>query len=346
MKEIAIIIPAYKPHEKIMTDFLSELTKKFTKIVIVDDGSGEEYRSFFENLKKKGFTVLRHNVNLGKGRALKTAFNYCLNEYDDIVGTVTADCDGQHSVKDIINCAKKLKDEPSKLVIGARNFNEDQVPFKSRYGNKITRSVLALFVGIKITDTQTGLRAFGINTMKEFLNTKGERYEYETNMLIECKEKDIQIAEVPISTIYINNNELSHFNPIKDSIMIYKLFVKYIVSALSSFLVDILLFALLVHLLPDIHTGVITSIVVATVIARVISSLYNYGVNSKLVFKNKGASSIVKYYVLVLAQMFVSAFVVSELFKLTNMNSTFIKVLVDLIIFVINFFIQREWVFK
>lgn len=346
MKEIAIIIPAYKPHEQIMTDFLSELTKKFTKVVIVDDGSGEEYRSFFENLKNKGFTVLRHNVNLGKGRALKTAFNYCLNEYSDIVGTVTADCDGQHSVEDIIKCAKKLKDDPSKLVIGARNFNEDQVPFKSRYGNKITRSVLALFVGIKITDTQTGLRAFGINTMKEFLNTKGERYEYETNMLIECKEKDIQIAEVPISTIYINNNELSHFNPIKDSIMIYKLFVKYIVSALSSFLVDILLFALLVHLLPDIHTGVITSIVVATVIARVISSLYNYGVNSKLVFKNKGATSIVKYYILVIIQMFVSAFVVSELFKLTNMNSTFIKVLVDLIIFVINFFIQREWVFK
>lgn len=346
MNDFVVIIPAYKPHEKIMSDFLKELKKSFKNIVIVDDGSGESFRKFFKKIENDGFIVLRHHINYGKGRAIKTAFNYCLNEYPNMVGTITADCDGQHSVEDIIKCALELKKDPSKLVIGTRNFDEAQVPFKSRYGNKITRGMFSTFIGIKITDTQSGLRAFGCENMKKFLTVAGERYEYETNMLIKCKEEDIKIAEVIISTIYINNNELSHFNPIKDSIMIYKLFIKYIISALSSFLVDILLFSLFVKMLPDIKLGIITPIVIATIIARIISSLYNYYINSKIVFKNKKKSSIIKYYILVIIQMLISAFLVSELFNLLNMNSTLLKVIVDTFIFIANFFIQREWVFK
>lgn len=246
MEDIIVIIPAYKPNEKIMLEFMDKLQKECSNIIIVDDGSGEEYKTFFKNFEEKGIPVLKHNVNLGKGRAMKTAFNYCLNHYENIIGTITADCDGQHSIKDIKKCAKALEKNPDKLILGTRNFDEKQVPFKSRYGNKLTRTMFSLFVGIKITDTQSGLRGFGYKTMQEFLNVAGERYEYETNMLIACKEKQIDIEEVPIETIYINKNETSHFNPVKDSILIYKLFLKYIFSALSSFAIDILL--LLLHL--------------------------------------------------------------------------------------------------
>lgn len=252
MEEIVVVIPAYKPEEKIMQEFMSKLQNEFKNIVILDDGSGEEYNDFFKSYEDKGFTVLRHFVNLGKGRAIKNAFNYILNTYPDVVGCVTADCDGQHSVADIKKCAKALQKNPDKLIIGARNFDLEQVPFKSRYGNKITRTMFSAFVGIKITDTQTGLRAFGRNTMASFLGITGERYEYETNMLIACKEKDILIEEVSIKTIYINQNETSHFHPIRDSFLIYKLFFKYIIVSVSSFLFDILLFTILLKLLPEI----------------------------------------------------------------------------------------------
>ena len=232
MDDIVIIIPSYKPEREIMMEFIGKVKSNFKNIVVVDDGSGKEYRDFFDNLQNEGIVVLRHYINFGKGRGIKTAFNYVLNNYPDILGVVTADCDGQHYIEDIIKCAEKLKENPEKLVIGYRNFDEKQVPFRSRFGNKITRAVFNTFVGIKITDTQSGLRAFGKNTMETFLRTAGERYEYETNMLIDCKEKDIEIAEVPISTVYIKNNSGSHFNPIKDSIIIYKLFAKYIISSL------------------------------------------------------------------------------------------------------------------
>ena len=346
MDDIVIIIPSYKPETEIMMEFIKKVKNNFKNIVVVDDGSGKEYRDFFDNLQNQGIVVLRHYINFGKGRGIKTAFNYVLNNYPNILGVVTADCDGQHYIEDIIKCAEKLKENPEKLVIGYRNFDEKQVPFRSRFGNKITRGVFNTFVGIKITDTQSGLRAFGKNTMETFLRTAGERYEYETNMLIDCKEKDIEIAEVPISTVYIKNNSGSHFNPIKDSIIIYKLFAKYIISSLSSFIVDILLFTLFVSLLPKINLKGITEIVIATILARIISATYNFIINSKVVFKNQNKNSKIKYFILCILQMFISAFAVSALFDLIHINSTLIKVIVDTVIFIINFVIQREWVFK
>lgn len=345
MEDIIIIIPSYKPDKEIMMGFIKEVKEKFKRIIVVDDGSGKEYQHFFKEIENQGIVLLKHYENLGKGRAIKTGFNYALNEYEDIVGVVTADCDGQHHIEDIIKCANKLKENPAKLVIGSRNFNESQVPLRSKFGNKLTIAILGAFVGLKVTDTQSGLRAFGKETMKRFLNVAGERYEYETNMLIDCKEGNIEIEEVPISTIYIRDNSLSHFNPIKDSIIIYKIFIKYIIASLSSFILDILLFTLLIKIFPSFKIGIITEIVVVTIIARILSSIYNFFVNAKMVFNNANRTSIIKYFILVVLQMLISAFMVSEIFLFTHISSTVIKVIVDAIIFIINFIIQREWVF-
>ena len=347
-KDIVIIVPSYKPDKEIMMEFIKELKKTYEKIVVVNDGSGDEFDSFFKEIELLDIKVLKHSVNLGKGRAIKTAFNFILNEYKDVIGTITADCDGQHYVEDIKKIEEKLRENPNKLIIGCRKFDEKQVPWKSKAGNKITRTVFLMFVGIKISDTQTGLRGFGIETMKKFISILGERYEYETNMLIECKEKEVEIEEVKIQTVYIRNNSLSHFDALRDSWKIYKLFMKYILSSLGSFVVDIILFSIFVKILPDIQwlKGVITTIVIATIIARVISSLFNFAINSKIVFKHSTKSSIIKYFILVIIQMLISAFVVSKLFKILGISSTLIKIIVDVIIFIVNFVIQREWIFK
>ncbi|MCQ2244461.1 MAG: bifunctional glycosyltransferase family 2/GtrA family protein [Bacteroidaceae bacterium] len=345
-KDVVIVIPAYQPNEQIMAEFMAEVKENFEHIVIVDDGSGEEQAPFFQRMKEEGFDLLIHNVNQGKGRALKTAINHVLNNYPDAIGMVAADCDGQHCVKDILKVVARLKEKPETLVIGCRDFDKENVPLRSQFGNKMTRSVFSSFVGLNITDTQSGLRAFGRNVMKAFMKVAGERYEYETNMLIACKEKDINIEEVTISTIYIDNNATSHFNPIKDSIIIYKLFLKFILSAFSSFLLDITLFTIFVAVLPDINCGVLTKIVLATVMARTISSIYNYCMNSKVVFKKVTKSSILKYYTVVVAIMFTSGICVSTLYNLLGINATVLKIFVDSVIFFIDFCVQREWVFK
>ena len=341
MEDVVILIPAYKPEKEIMVAFLDELTKKFKNIVIVNDGSGAEFDDFFVSLKNKGLDVVAHEVNKGKGRAIKTGFEYILNKYNNALGTITADCDGQHTVEDIIKCAEELRKHPEDLIVGCRDFNQEDVPPRSKFGNKLTRTIFKIFIGINITDTQSGLRAFGKNLMNLFLKTDGERYEYETNMLIECKTYDIKIQEVTIKTVYINKNEGSHFNPIKDSLKIYKLFFKYIISAVSSFLLDILLFTLFVNIIK-----IDQKIIVATILARIISAIYNFVINSKLVFKKGSKSSIIKYIILSIIQMLISGYAVTYIVKFININATVIKIVVDTIIFLVNFVIQREWVFK
>lgn len=345
MDKVVVLIPALDPNSNFV-DFIVELKTKFKNIVVVNDGSQEKNQFVFDRISQNDVIVLNHFVNLGKGRALKYGINYILNNIKDCKVIVTADSDGQHSVDDIEKCSNAALKSPYKLILGVRDFNKDNVPKKSSFGNKLTRTIFKLFVGLNITDTQTGLRAFGVENAKTFLSIPGERFEYETNMLITTKERNIKIEEININTIYLNDNSGTHFNPIKDSINIYKIFIKYIFSALSSFVIDILLFTLLYKYLQTIFGN--EAILISTIIARIISSLYNYLLNAKVVF-NKLANKItlIKYYILVVIQMCVSAIMV-YLFKniLDFMDVTIIKVIVDVIIFLVNFYIQREWVFK
>ena len=341
MKDIFVIVPTLNPNIDIFAPFLEKLQKKCKNILVYDDGCREEYKSFFSGLEKKGIIVLHHYVNLGKGRAMKDAFNYILNEYPNIKGVVTADSDGQHSVDDIVKCGKAVIEHPDSLVLGCRDFDSKNVPARNKFGNKTTRNVLKLFVGLKVTDTQTGLRGLSREVMAKFMTTAGDRFEYETNQLIDTLSKDVPIYEIPIETIYVNGNTESHFNPVKDSIAIYKVFIKYIFASVSSFVIDIALFALFNKLLKGTY-----SIFCATVIARIISSVYNYCMNANMVFKNKNKSSFIKYALLVIIQMIISGLSVTYLAKIfKGINTVVIKLVVDIIIFIVNFVIQREFIF-
>lgn len=342
-KEAVILIPCYNPDEKIMDNFIKELGKKYQNIVLIDDGCSKEHEAYFKKLEKK-YPIVKHYKNYGKGRGIKNGLNFILNNYPDCKAIITADCDGQHSIKDITKIYEETVNNPNSLILGTRNFESENVPFKSRYGNKITRNIFKIFVGLTISDTQTGLRGMSQKVAEAMLSISGERYEYETNVLIACKTEDIPIVEVPIKTIYIEENRTSHFNPIKDSIMIYKLFIKYIIVALSSFFIDIFLFSL--FLIAYNKLGILYPIIAATVTARTLSSAYNYFINAKLVFKKMNKWSIVKYFILVFVQMWVSAFAVSWICKVIPLNPVALKIIVDTFIFIVNFIIQREFIFN
>lgn len=341
MKDIVVIVPSLNPEEKIMNPFIKDLHQEFENIVVINDGSNSAHDKFFKTLEKNGIKVIKHYKNLGKGRGIKNAFNFILNTYPNIKGVITCDCDGQHSVKDIKKCANALFKNPEKLILGVRDFEQDNVPPKSQFGNKITRSIFEFFIGLEISDTQTGLRGLSKKLMERFVDLPGERYEYETNMLIACKEYNIKIEEVEIETIYLNSNANSHFNPLIDSIMIYRLFTKYFVASFSSFILDIILFASVLGSLT-----INTKILAATILARIISSIYNYIINANLIFKDMSIKSLSKYYILVVIQMFTSGCFVTYLFSLLNISVLFIKIIVDLFLWVINIVVQRKFVFN
>lgn len=348
-KRIPIVIPSYEPDEKLVLLVEALVAAGFWQILVVDDGSeGEKYRELFAKTEALGCTVLHHAVNLGKGRALKTAFNHCIYYYPDAIGCVTIDSDGQHTVPDMTACMESLLANPQSLILGVRNFNKGGIPLRSSFGNKLTSRVMKILTGLSISDTQTGLRAIPMSFMCELMEEKGERFEFETNMLLAAKESGRAIVEVPIQTIYIEENKTSHFHPIRDSIKIYVIFFKFIFSSLSSSIVDLVLFTLFLWMLGDGVCKTVSSIMLATIFARILSAIYNFIINYKVVFKSKhnAGRAIVKYAVLAVFIMLASGFLVETLYGLLAIPEVIIKIFVDVFLFLVSFWVQREVVYK
>ena len=241
--------------------------------------------------------------------------------------------------------------EKESVVLGVRDFKDPNVPKRSKMGNQITCGVFRLFFGMKIQDTQTGLRAFPRKYLEEILKAKGDRYEYETNMLFVINRKKIPMGEVKIETVYIEENKSSHFRVVRDSIRIYALIIKYLLSAVGSAVLDELAFFGFKNMGALLNVIPIPLTFTAAILARIISSLFNFFVNAKVVFNEKaGAKSFVKYYILAAAQISVSAAAVFLIEKVLHIESaalsTLIKAVVDTILFFFSFRIQHKWVFN
>ena len=197
-----LVIPAYEPDYNLIKLIEKIHNKSDFYIIVIDDGSSAECQDIFSKVERYA-TVLRHQVNQGKGKALKTAFEYIQSL--NMPGTVvTADADGQHRIWDIFRSLTKSSENPNTLVLGVRAFT-GKVPLRSRFGNSLTRILFKLQTGVAVSDTQTGLRAFSTDMIPFMLKIEGQRYEYEMNMLLEASQA-YPILEVPIETVYINDN--------------------------------------------------------------------------------------------------------------------------------------------
>lgn len=342
MKECVIVIPAYKPAMKLKELIESLHFEWVSKIVCVDDGGGAEFAEVFRQIEAfDKVCVLTHAVNMGKGRALKTAFNYVLNELADKEMVITVDADGQHTpaaVEKVYNAYNK----DSSIILGKREFtnikSRKEIPLRSRFGNIMTKMVFNFLCNINISDTQTGLRAIPTVLLPGLIKVSGEKYEYETNCLLWCKDYSVGIDEIGIETIYENNNESSHFNPLRDSLLIYIVIFKYMCSSILSVAVDYAVFFILAA-----YTG---NIFMLTYIGRACSAIINFFVNKKIVFETEGQILIqaVKYFLLVFLSGTISAIAVSGVQSIIG-NIYLSKVLVEIIIFFFNFYIQKNIVF-
>lgn len=352
---VPVIIPAYEPDERLIGLLTSLRDFGFQDIILVDDGSGKEYSELFDRafrmIRNSGGVLLTHEVNRGKGRALKTGFAYVLEHCPEAIGVVTADSDGQHTADCIRSVMQRLTEKPDALVLGVRTFEGEDIPWKSAFGNKLTMKVLGYVSGVHVSDTQTGLRGIPRVFMEELLDVPGERFEFETQMLLETAGR-YAIEEVPIRTIYDSKeNHQTHFNPLKDSVRIYRIlgakFIKYIFASLSSSLIDLLLFAVFCRLLRG-RSLPLPYVAVSTVLARILSAAYNFTVNYRVVFRSseKVGGSAVKYVLLALIQMTLSAvFVTGGTALLPLLPEVLVKVVVDTVLFLISYHVQRKYIF-
>ncbi|MDR1922437.1 MAG: bifunctional glycosyltransferase family 2/GtrA family protein [Candidatus Adiutrix sp.] len=334
-----IVIPAYNPGSPLLTliDELIAGGPEGLRFVVVNDGSHQESKPVFDRLSAcQRVTVLNHAVNLGKGAALKTAFNHVLLT-DDASGVVTADADGQHLPGDILAVAKALEAAPETLVLGSRDF-KGQVPWRSRIGNSATRLVTAFLTGRQIKDTQTGLRGVPRGLLPRLMRLKPTGYDYEMNMLTEvCSQTPIE--ELPISTVYSDGNACSHFNPLFDSIAIYFVLLRHVGNSILTSLIDFVFFAL--------TYAVSDSIAGSLIAGRLFACLFNFTAGKVLVFKSKAPwlRELIIYALLVIVLACI-AYSAIRLLTSLGWNVFLAKALIETVIFLASFSVQRIFIFN
>lgn len=333
-----VLIPSYEPNEKLIK-VISEIKENTDyKILIVDDGSGDKYTRLFQKAEELGCTVLHHGENRGKGAALKTGFRYIL-EHCEGESVVCADSDGQHRLVDIVRIAESVDEGKYEMILGVRQF-EGKVPMKSRIGNRLTAFLFACLTGIRIGDTQTGLRGYPFTMLPWLTSVEGSRFEYELNLLLEAKEAGAAARQIPIRTIYENDNKGTHFDPVKDSVRVYLPLLKFGFSSLASAVLDFVLLFVFQALTGSLFWGVVC--------ARAISSIFNYMLNKLLVFKVRNVShvqSAPKYFGLVVVIMFLNYCLLSFMATALFIPTVIAKIATEMILFVLSYTVQNRYVF-
>ena len=329
LKNISVVLPSLDPDGKLITVIDGLLETGFTDIILVNDGSKPENLHYFETAATHPEVHLLH--------------------------VVTVDGDSQHHPADTKACSEQMM-RSNKVVLGCRDFSLPHVPPRSRMGNNITCGVFKIMVGMTISDTQTGLRAIPTHAVKAFLTVKGDRFEYETNMLLAMKEQCIDFEEVKIRTVYIEENKSSHFRAVRDSWRIYKLilahFFRYTLSSLLSAVVDEGVFTLLSWLLQNTLTGLLLT-AVPTITARVVSSLLNFFVNKKVVFhSNVGTGkAMLRYYALAIPMLLAQLGLTHGVYLLFSISGSqtvlraVIYAMIMVVLYFASFMIQQRWVF-
>ena len=347
-----VVIPAYKPDERLWR-LASEVLDAGYRLIVVDDGGGADYLPIFEGLDSRAI-ILRHPENRGKGAAIKTGLAHlqAITEgYDPaeppIVGIM--DADGQHLTSDMARVFEGASQNPDKLTLGVRVVGKE-MPFRSRFGNSVTRAVFRLLTGAKVSDTQTGLRAFSVALIPEMLGVEGDRYEYEMAVLTRIAHRRIGFFEVPIATLYEDKaNSTSHFRVIRDSVRIYATLFKFAGSSLLSFLVDYGLFNLFVFLLSLVSLPFVSAynLAIANVAARIFSGCFNYYLNCRYVFGRKPTwQSASQYFLLALVVLAVNTGVLYLWNMIPGMPVAICKLLTEICVFFGNYVVQKKIIFR
>ncbi|MBT4732476.1 bifunctional glycosyltransferase family 2/GtrA family protein [Candidatus Woesearchaeota archaeon] len=340
--DIAILIPSFNPDDN-LTNLVAALSAySWSQMVIVDDGSSDDTQLIFGKLRTvDNVHVIRHSNNQGKGASLKTGIKYIDDNSEILKGIITVDADGQHLVEDIKKIAKYAQDRENDVIFGVRSFGKN-TPFRSKFGNKLTKYLLYIFNGISVDDTQTGLRYLPVSIFNELLALPGNRYEYELECLFTINHLGYDIKQIQIKTVYLNDNKGSYFRPLIDSAKIYMVFARFSFSSLLSFGLDIVMFAIFLSYLQ--------SIFIATMVARTISGVFNFILNRNLVFQVQSKNNLIKeligYIILWVILALLSALIVS--FAEGNPAGIVIlfKVLVDLFLFFLAFYVQKNIIFQ
>lgn len=211
--KVFALIPALNA-EKSIADVVRDARAQLADVVVIDDGSSDRTG---EVSRANDATVLRHEVNQGKGASLKTGFKYAVdNGYD---GVITLDADGQHLPSEIPKILKAHEESGADLVIGGRAHLFGEMLPRRRLANRFSAWTIAMCAGTRVTDSQSGFRFYSTKLLGAItLHTDG--FDMESEVIVRAGRGGFKIITTPISLGFIDGISTSHYKPLKDTIRI------------------------------------------------------------------------------------------------------------------------------
>ncbi|MBN2328642.1 MAG: glycosyltransferase family 2 protein [Candidatus Omnitrophica bacterium] len=222
--QLAVVVPCYNVQD-VCADVINRLKPYGCAVIAVDDGSMDQTYSVLSNL---GVIVIQHEVNRGKGHALRSGFHYML-EQGRWTHAATIDADGQHDPDEIPALMKLAADQQIDLLIGARQFDRSKMPIKRWIANKISSFLISKLIRTDIKDIQSGYRIYSRRFLESiFPEVSSAGFEIETELLILALRRKAVIREAPIRSIYSQRaNQLSNWKAFHDSVRIAKTILRH-----------------------------------------------------------------------------------------------------------------------
>ncbi len=342
----AVIITIYKEdkHTLDLCNRLKELGAE--NIVIVNDGCVQK-SNFINELVSMGCHIVTLEKRKGKGVSLRAGFEFAEKNLFNITGFITADADGQHKAEDIMRVSRALELRPDSLIIGCRDGKKSNLNIIRRIGKSFSQVYFRVVTGTYCKDTLSGLRGIPAVLYNALIKTEGDNFDYEMNFLTKCADLKIPFFNVNITSVPPSNNEKSSYRLIRDTYLIYKTPLKFATASIGCTAVDLVLFTLFTILLPSKGLWEQFSVAIATLLARIVSGSMNFMINRKMIFDNDGKTGkqAVRFIILFVCIMCASSLIVT-LLSFLPVPPTIIKAIVDLLLWAVNYTVQRKWVFK
>ena len=212
-ERIAVLIPALNA-EKTLPRVIAAARKELEPVVVIDDGSTDRTGDI---ARAAGVLVLRHEVNRGKGAALKTGFDWAIaNGFD---GVITLDADGQHLASEIPKFLAERAEGRADLIIGGRAHLFGGMLPRRRNANRFSAWCITKCSGVPITDSQSGFRFYSGKLLKS-LRLRTDRFDMESEVIVRAGRRHFKIVTIPIELGFIDGISTSHYKPLVDTMRI------------------------------------------------------------------------------------------------------------------------------
>ena len=212
-EKIAVLIPALNA-ERTLPRVVVEARAQLEPVLVIDDGSSD---ATSEVAREAGATVIRHPVNRGKGGALKTGFQWALENGFD--GAITLDADGQHLAGEIPKFVRERERGGADLIIGGRSHLFGQMLPRRRMANRFSAACIAFASGVEITDSQSGFRYYSANLLRQ-VKLRAEGFDMESEVIVRAGRRKFGVVTIPIELGFVDGIATSHYKPLKDTLRI------------------------------------------------------------------------------------------------------------------------------